>query len=135
MFVKVASDIVVKLNYDCEMLNYIASFLLIFVSGFSYGQSDEFLEMEALAESGNIEAQFYVAYMYASGNEGVPENDKTAVKWWTKAAEQGGAKAQSNLGLMYANGEGVIQDNVYAHMWFSLATAKAIKTPGPIKTC
>ena len=27
----------------------------IFVSGFSYGQSDEFLEMKALAESGDIE--------------------------------------------------------------------------------
>ena len=51
------SDFVVKLNYDCEMLNYIASFLLIFVSGFSYGQSDEFLEMKALAESGLADAQ------------------------------------------------------------------------------
>ena len=89
------------------MLNYIPSFLLIFVSGFSYGQSDEFLEMEALAEQGDVEAQFYVAIMYDNG-EGVPKNDKTAVKWYTKAAEQGYAKAQSNLGLLYDNGEGVL---------------------------
>ena len=114
------SDIVLKLNYDCEMLNYIASFLLIFVSGFSYGQSDEFLEMKALAESGDVEAQFYLAYMYANGNE-VPKNDKTAVKWYTKAAEQGEAKAQTSLGNMYRYGTGVLSSNVKAYMWWNLA--------------
>jgi len=31
--------------------------------------------------------------------------------------------AQYNLGLMYSNGQGVIQDNVYAHMWWNLAAA------------
>ena len=114
------SDIVVKLNYDCEMLNYIASFLLIFVCSFSYGQSDEFLEMEALAESGDVEAQFYLAFSYANGYE-VPENDKTAVKWYTKAAEQGLVEAQYKLGLMYDDGEGVLSSNVKAYMWFNLA--------------
>ena len=33
--------------------------------------------------------------------EGVPENDKTAVKWYTLAAEQGISDAQYNLGVMY----------------------------------
>ena len=28
--------------------------------------------------------------------------------------------AQSNLGVMYSIGQGVIQDNVYAHMWGNL---------------
>ena len=120
MFVKVASDIVVKLNYDCEMLNYIASFLLIFVCSFGYGQSDEFLGMKALAESGDVEAQFYLAYMYDNGNE-VPENDKTAVKWYIKAAEQGYAEAQGTLGLLYATGRGVLSSNVKAYMWLNLA--------------
>ena len=36
--------------------------------------------------------------MYASG-EGVPEDDKEAVKWYRLAAEQGYAQAQYNLGL------------------------------------
>ena len=36
--------------------------------------------------------------MYANG-EACPEDDATAVKWYTKAAEQGHAKAQYNLGL------------------------------------
>ena len=31
--------------------------------------------------------------------------------------------AQYNLGVMYANGTGVIQDNVYAHMWWNIASS------------
>ena len=58
--------------------------------------------------------------MYDNG-EGVPQDDKTAVKWYTLAAEQGNADAQSNLGLMYATGQCVPQDDVYAHMWWNLA--------------
>jgi TPR repeat protein len=126
------SDFVVKLIYDCEMLNYIASFLLIFVSGFSYGQSDEFLEMEALAESGDVEAQFYLAFMYDNGNE-VPKNDKTAVKWYTKAAEQGLAEAQFNLGVKYDNGEGVLSSNVKAYMWYNLAAFNGNEIAGKNK--
>ena len=48
--------------------------------------------------------------------QGVPQDYSTAVKWYSLAAEQGDADAQTNLGVMYANGEGVLQDNVYAHM-------------------
>ncbi len=51
------------------------------------------------------------------------QDDKTAVKWYTLAAEQGYASAQYNLGLMYVEGEGVIQDNVYAHMWWNIAAS------------
>jgi TPR repeat protein len=45
------------------------------------------------------------------------------VKWYRLAAEQGHADAQNNLGWMYGNGTGVIQDNVYAHMWFNIAAS------------
>jgi TPR repeat protein len=38
--------------------------------------------------------------MYDKG-EGVPEDDKEAMKWYRLAAEQGYASAQSNLGVMY----------------------------------
>lgn len=47
--------------------------------------------------------------MYDNG-WGVPENDKTAVKWYTLAAEQVNARAQFNLGLMYEHGQGVPTD-------------------------
>ena len=39
-------------------------------------------------------------------------------------AEQGDAEAQLNLGVMSYNGDGAPQDNVLAHMWFSLAAAQ-----------
>ena len=58
--------------------------------------------------------------MYANG-EGVPEDDKEAVKWYRLAAEQGHAQAQYNLGLMYANGEGVPEDDKEAVKWYRLA--------------
>ena len=59
--------------------------------------------------------------MYDNGL-GVPDNDKTAVNWYTLAAEQGDADAQSNLGYMYSNGEGVLTDNRRAYMWYSLGS-------------
>ena len=50
----------------------------------------------------------------------------TALKEWTPLAEQGNVKAQYNLGLMYALGEGVIQDNVYAYMWWNIAASTGL---------
>ncbi|MEE8435016.1 MAG: tetratricopeptide repeat protein [bacterium] len=46
------------------------------------------------------------------------------MKWFRRAAEHGDAAAQSNLGGMYGEGQGVPQDDVLAHMWFSLAAAQ-----------
>jgi len=60
--------------------------------------------------------------MYRKG-DGVPQDYKTAVKWYTLAAEQGDADAQNNLGLMYALGQGVLLDYVYAHMWANISAS------------
>ena len=70
--------------------------------------------------------------MYADG-EGVLENDKTAVKWFTKAAEQGDADAQFNLGVMYFKGEGVLTDNRRSYMWFNLASYSGSEKAGENK--
>ena len=48
--------------------------------------------------------------MYDKG-QGVPQDDKEAVKWYRLAAEQGDAYAQSNLGVTYEKGQGVPQDH------------------------
>ena len=45
------------------------------------------------------------------------------MKWYTLAAEQAHADAQYNLALMYYNGHGVLQSNVYTHMWFNIAAS------------
>ena len=57
--------------------------------------------------------------------QGVPQNFKEALRWFTKAAEQRHADAQFNLGALYANGEGGIkQDLTRALKLFRLAAAQ-----------
>ena len=58
--------------------------------------------------------------MYYHG-EGIKQNDAEALRWFTKAAEQGDAEAQTNLGVMYLKGEGVKQDDAEALRWFTKA--------------
>ena len=55
------------------------------------------------------------------------------MKWYTLAAEQGLAPAQFNLGLMYEKGNGVIKDNVYAHMWGNIAASNGYKKGGVLQ--
>ena len=66
-----------------------------FNKGLEAAQSGDFktalAEWTPLAEQGGSDAQYNLGIMYDSGR-GVPENDKTAVKWYTKAAEQGDAE-------------------------------------------
>lgn len=57
------------------------------------------------AEQGHAGAQLNLGLMYSSGKEGVPQDYRQAVYWYTKAAEQGHAGAQNNLGLNYYSGE------------------------------
>lgn len=57
--------------------------------------------------------------MYEKGI-GVPQDDKQAVNWYRKAAEQGDGSAQLYLGWMYYRSK-MFQDNKQAYMWFDLA--------------
>ena len=54
-------------------------------------------EWKALAALGDANAQYLLGLMYDNG-DGVPENDKEAVKWYKLAAEQGDADAQERYG-------------------------------------
>ena len=85
-----------------------------------------FERTKRLAEGGDKVAQCLLAYIYSEG-KGVPEDDKEAVKWYTKAAEQGYAKAQYNLALRYYFGEGVPKDLVPAYAWLNVAQANGIE--------
>ncbi len=60
--------------------------------------------------------------MYDKG-EGMPEDDKEAVKWYRKAAEQGNALAQFSLGKAHDGGEGALKDKVSAYAWYNIAAA------------
>ena len=61
--------------------------------GLTAAQSGDFAtalrEWTPLAEQGNASAQFNLDIMYEKG-EGVPQDYKTAVKWFRLAVKQGG---------------------------------------------
>ena len=61
--------------------------------------------------------------MYARGR-GVPQDDRQAVFWYSKAAEQGDAVAQAALGGRYMSGGGVPEDDVQGYAWLNLAAAQ-----------
>ena len=72
-------------------------------------------------------SQFLIGSRYANG-KGVPQDDKLAVKWHTRAAENGQAGSQLELSKMYEQGKGIPQDNVYALMW-----RKIVASSGGVK--
>ena len=91
----------------------------------AYAQGNYVVALEKfkpLAEHGSAQAQFNLGVMYHQG-QGVPQDDKEAAGWWSKAAEQGHAEAQDNLGFRYTRGQGVAQDWVQADKWFTIAAA------------
>ncbi|MBT5524960.1 MAG: sel1 repeat family protein, partial [Rhodospirillaceae bacterium] len=90
--------------------------LVVFLMGLSGGA----LSLTAADVVNDAEAQFNLGAMFQDG-QGVPQNDKVALKWYRLAAEQGHAKAQFNLGFMYSAGQGVPQDNKTAVKWYRLA--------------
>ena len=92
--------------------------------------SADFKKTMVLAQSGNADAQYDLAVMYAEG-QGVPKNDQQAVSWYQKAADQGYASAQNSLGVMYDKGEGVAEDNDEAVSWFR----KAIEQGNSVAEC
>lgn len=76
--------------------------------------------LNAHANSGNQHAQFFLAKRLQKG-EGMPQNAKTAVYWYERAAKQDVAPAQLNLGIMYLRGEGVEHDIIKARTWLEKA--------------
>ena len=101
------------------MKNYLSILLIVMLSNIAH--SDEFLDLQMkLAREGDMEAQFVLGFMYDNG-DGVLENDKTAVMWYTKAAQKGYAPVQSILGVMYDSGEGVPENDIKAYVWYSIS--------------
>jgi hypothetical protein len=58
--------------------------------------------------------------MYGQGR-GVTKDDKLAVQWYRKAAEQGNALGQNNLGVRLWHGQGIAQDYREALAWYRKA--------------
>ncbi len=62
---------------------------------------------------------------FEDGLDAYNVGDYVTAWWlWRPLAGQGDAAAQYGLGVMYERGQGVRQDYVQAHMWYSLAAAR-----------
>ena len=72
----------------------------------SYGKGDyatTLREWKPSAEQGLANAQFNLGHVYRRGH-GVPQDNKTVVKWYRLAAKQGNVHAQHSLGLRHYQG-------------------------------
>jgi TPR repeat protein len=69
--------------------------------------------LKALAEKGDARAQNNLGLRYSIG-----QDDREAVKWYRKAADQGYAEAQYTLGRMYYKGQGMEKDDEEAVKWY-----------------
>ena len=92
---------------------------IILCSG-SLAMASEFSDLSAKAKSGDAVAQYDLGSSYANKNRkgrGKTKDDKNAVLWYTRAAEQGLATAQFDLGRMYITGSGVTRDFEQGLAW------------------
>ena len=72
-------------------------------------------------------AQFNLGNGYYGGHGSV-RNDREAVKWYRKAAEQNDAEAEKRLGVCYYKGDGVTKDSVEAMRWYHTAAEQNLVT-------
>ena len=96
--------------------------------------SEKIAEWKEDAKNGDAWAQFTLGIAYAIGR-GVPQDDKAAINWYKKAAEQGHADSQAGLGLInWEYGNGIVEDKVQAYAWYNIAaTNQPLSTRSNIK--
>lgn len=82
-------------------------------------------EVKTKAKAGDPESQLALGSIYMNGYV-LPKDEKEAIRWFTRAAEQGYAEAQHNLGVCYAFGKGVAEDKVESVRWFRKAAEQGI---------
>lgn len=69
----------------------------------------EFSELEALAQEGDAQAQYFLSHRYLDA-EGTALDENKAFIWMKKSAEQGHCDAQYYLALMIATDKGQAQN-------------------------
>ena len=86
-------------------------------AAFDRGDYESAFEIfQPLAESEDINAQYYLGMLYRNG-WGVPQDDIEAARWIRLAAHQDHIAAQYTLGYMYHHGQGLTADIVEAKRW------------------
>lgn len=80
--------------------------------------------LEAGAAAGSLDSAYTLGVLLSRDREGYPKDLRSAIYWYTKAAEGGYASAQYNLGSLHAHGIGVPENIDTAAYWFTKAAAQ-----------
>ncbi|MBK8568747.1 MAG: sel1 repeat family protein [Nitrosomonadales bacterium] len=113
--------------------------LLLTVAVSAYGQSmsdspadqaaeENLAQLKMVAESGDANAQYDLAWMYDTGgdNKILAKDTRKAAEWYEKAAVQGHVKAQAGLGMLYSTATVYPKDYVKAVDWLQKASAQGM---------
>lgn len=97
-------------------------------------ETASFAQLRQLAKKGEPAAENVLGLRYFQGDEkeGVKQDEREAVHWFTAAAEHGNVAAQSKLGFLYWSGRGVPKDLNKAYLWTVVAcgqTGDGVKDP------
>lgn len=79
------------------------------------------------ARNGEAKAQEMLGSMYTFG-VGTEQDDKKALYWMRKSADQGRAQAQHNLGVMYERGRCASRNDRQAAFWYGKAAEQGLAT-------
>jgi len=80
-----------------------------------------FNSIKQRATDGEILSQYWLGNYYFYGQGEIAQDQKTAVEWYKKAAEQGLVQAQNILAVCYHYGHGVTPDIKEAIKWLTQA--------------
>ena len=103
---------------------FLAAFWLTTIAGHAWADSLSPNEIITLAQRGDAAAEYELGRMYQHGR-GVTQDNRRAVEWYRRSAEQGYAPAERSLGAMYRGGYGGLpQDGAKAREWYGKAAAQ-----------
>jgi len=91
-------------------------------------------DLTARADSGDAQAAFDLAQVYADGIYGQKKNEQTAALWVQKAAERGLADAQDDYARRLESGKGVKPDPDAALSWY-LKAADQGQAEATLRAC
>lgn len=99
----------------------ILAIMLLSINALAFITPDQFPEIKKKAEQGDPQAQCDIGECYDYGDV-VTQDRNEAIKWYSKAADQGYARGLTNFGDRYYSGEhGLPQDYKEAVKWYRRA--------------
>jgi TPR repeat protein len=133
-------NISMMLNWSRFSVILIATFIFFakdvtaevkFSEGYEAAQQGNFSKAisiwQPLAEQGDADAQYTLAWMFESG-KGVKADLDKAIYWYKKSSQQGNLAAQYVLATLYEKGAGVTQNSNEAFSYYMLAAKQGDPT-------